>query len=47
MYTFRYRRITEDEISQVIKGLKSNKARGINMMLIEYRKSILYFMSSK
>ena len=45
--TFLNSRITEEEISHVIKGLKSNKACGIDMILNEYLKSTLNIMLSK
>ena len=45
--TFLNSRITEEEISHVIKGLKSNKACGIYMILNEYLKSTLNIMLSK
>ena len=40
-------RITEEEISHVIKNFKSNKACGIDMILNEYLKSTLNIMLSK
>ena len=39
--TFLNSRIPEEEISHVIKSLKSNKACGIDMILNEYLKSTL------
>ena len=45
--TFLNSRITEKEISHVIKSLKSNKACGIDMILNEYLKSTLNIMLSK
>ena len=45
--TFLNSRITEEEISHVIKSLKSNKACGIDMILNEYLKSTLNIMVSK
>ena len=45
--TFLNSRITEEEISHVIKSFKSNKACGIDMILNEYLKSTLNFMLSK
>ena len=45
--TFLNSRITEEEISHVIKSLKSNKACGIDMILNKYIKSTLNIMLSK
>ena len=45
--TFLNGRITEEEISHVIKSLKSNRACGIDMILNEYLKSTLNVMLSK
>ena len=45
--TFLNSRITEEEISHVIKGLNSNKACGIDMILNEYLKNTLNIMLSK
>ena len=45
--TFLNSRITEEEITHVIIGLKSNKACGIDMILNEYLKSTMNIMLSK